>query len=349
MLSYLPLAHVAERLVVENQSTYHGFHVFFAESLETFPLDLRRARPTVFFSVPRLWVKFQQGVQAKMPPAKLDRLLKLPIIRGIVRKKVLGALGLDQCVFAAGGAAPMPIELLRWYSRLGLNIAEGYGMTENLGASHITTGDPATFGTVGPPYDDVQCRIEPTNGEIQVKCAWTMLGYYKEPGLTKQALTGDGWLKTGDKGSLDARGNLKITGRVKDLFKTSKGKYVAPSPIEDKLVMHSAVEACCVTGANLSQPLGIVMLNTETVMQIADPARKSELEASLAEHLKSINATLDPHEQLDCLVVVTAPWSVENGFITPTFKVKRNRIEEAYAASFERWTSTRRQVLWIDH
>jgi len=349
MLSYLPLSHVVERALVEHGQLATGMRVFFAESLDTFTVDLQRARPTVFFSVPRLWVKFQQGVQAKMPPAKLDRLLKLPIIRGIVRKKVLGALGLDQCVFAAGGAAPMPIELLRWYSRLGLNIAEGYGMTENLGASHITTGDPATFGTVGPPYDDVQCRIEPTNGEIQVKCAWTMLGYYKEPGLTKQALTGDGWLKTGDKGSLDARGNLKITGRVKDLFKTSKGKYVAPSPIEDKLVMHSAVEACCVTGANLSQPLGIVMLNTETVMQIADPARKSELEASLAEHLKSINATLDPHEQLDCLVVVTAPWSVENGFITPTFKVKRNRIEEAYAASFERWTSTRRQVLWIDH
>jgi long-chain acyl-CoA synthetase len=116
MLSYLPLSHVAERTLVEHGLLATGMHVFFAESLDTFTADLQRARPTVFFSVPRLWVKFQQGVSAKMPPAKLDRLLKIPILRGIVRKKVLGALGLDQCIFAAGGAAPMPPELLRWYA-----------------------------------------------------------------------------------------------------------------------------------------------------------------------------------------------------------------------------------------
>jgi long-chain acyl-CoA synthetase len=108
MLSYLPLSHVAERTLVEHGLLATGMHVFFAESLDTFTADLQRARPTVFFSVPRLWVKFQQGVQAKMPPAKLDRLLKIPILGGIVRKKVLTALGLQDCIFAAGGAAPMP-------------------------------------------------------------------------------------------------------------------------------------------------------------------------------------------------------------------------------------------------
>ena len=112
-------------------------HVYFAESLETFTADLQRARPTVFFSVPRLWVKFQQGIQAKMPAKKLDFLLKLPILGGIVRKKVLTALGLQECIFAAGGAAPMPLALLHWYGRLGLRLAEGYGMTENVGATHI--------------------------------------------------------------------------------------------------------------------------------------------------------------------------------------------------------------------
>ncbi len=124
MLSYLPLSHVAERALVEFALLSTGMHVFFAESLDTFAADLQRARPTVFFSVPRLWVKFQQGVSAKMPPAKLARLLKIPILNNIVRKKVLGALGLDQCQFAAGGAAPMPPELLRWYGALGLNLVE---------------------------------------------------------------------------------------------------------------------------------------------------------------------------------------------------------------------------------
>ncbi|HEV8312375.1 MAG TPA: AMP-binding protein [Burkholderiaceae bacterium] len=341
MLSYLPLSHVAERTLVEHGLLASSMHVFFAESLETFAQDLQRARPTVFFSVPRLWVKFQQGVHAKMPPEKLATLLKLPIIKGLVRKKILTALGLDQCQFAAGGAAPMPPELLRWYESLGLPIVEVYGMTENCGVSHATLQGVQRPGTVGLPYDGVHTRIDPANGEIQVKSEGTMLGYYKEPELTKQAFTDDGYLHTGDKGQLDAEGNLRITGRVKDLFKTSKGKYVAPAPIEDKLVMHPAVEACCVTGANLGQPLGLVMLSAEGLQRPRE-AVQSALEA----HLREINAKLDPHEQINCLVVVTQPWTVESGFITPTFKVKRNRIEEVYGAQYERWERAGQSVVW---
>ena len=345
MLSYLPLSHVVERALVEHAQLRTGMHVFFAESLDTFTADLQRARPTVFFSVPRLWVKFQQGVNHKMPQKKLDLFLKLPILNGIVKKKILNTLGLNECQFAAGGAAPMPAELLAWYSRLGLNVAEGYGMTENIGASHITLGDPDSFGTVGRPYAPVQCRIAPDNGEIQVKAPWNMLGYYKEPELTKDAFTADGWLKTGDKGSTDAQGRLKITGRVKDLFKTSKGKYVAPAPIEDKLVMHPAVEACCVTGANLGQPLALLMLNADAT-KLAQGSGKAELEASLAEHLKHINETLDPHEQLECLVITSEAWTVDNDLITPTFKVKRNRIEDMFAKNYDRWVGQRKQVVW---
>ncbi|MFN0183297.1 MAG: AMP-binding protein [Aquabacterium sp.] len=346
MLSYLPLAHVAERALVEFGLLATGMRVFFAESLETFTADLQRARPTVFFSVPRLWVKFQQGVGAKMPPAKLKRLLRIPILSGIVRRKVLGALGLDQCKLAAGGAAPMPPELLRWYTALGLDIVEAYGMTENCGVSHATLPGKPRPGTVGQPYDGVQCRLDPVNNEVQVKCGAMMLGYYKEPEQTRAAFTDDGWLHTGDKGQLDAEGNLRIVGRVKDLFKTSKGKYVAPAPIEDKLVMHTAVEACCVTGANLGQPLGILMLNLEAIARARDPAGRADLEQSLAAHLQTVNATLDPHEQLDSLILVTEPWSVDNGFITPTLKVKRNRIEEVYGPSFERWSEARKPVVW---
>jgi long-chain acyl-CoA synthetase len=346
MLSYLPLAHVAERTLVEHGMLASGMHVYFAESLETFTADLQRARPTVFFSVPRLWVKFQQGISAKMPPAKLDRLLKIPILRGIVKKKILTALGLQDCTFAAGGAAPMPPALLRWYNKLGLDLVEVYGMTENCGVSHATLPGKQRPGTVGLPYEGVQCRLDPGNSEIQVKSPGTMLGYYKQPEVTKQAMTEDGWLHTGDKGALDAEGNLKITGRVKDLFKTSKGKYVAPAPIEDKLVMHSAIEACCVTGANLGQPLALLMLNLEGAKKAAHAAGKSELEAELAAHLKEINATLDPHEQLDCVVVMTEAWTVDNDLITPTFKVKRNRIEDLFAKHYDQWVGKRTKVIW---
>ena len=347
MLSYLPLSHVAERALVEFALLSTGMHVFFAESLDTFAADLQRARPTVFFSVPRLWVKFQQGVSAKMPPAKLARLLKIPILNNIVRKKVLGALGLDQCQFAAGGAAPMPPELLRWYGALGLNLVEVYGMTENCGVSHATLPGVPRPGTVGLPYEGVETRLDPISGEIQMRSHGLMLGYYKEPELSRDAITGDGWLHTGDKGALDADGNLRITGRVKDLFKTGKGKYVAPAPIEDKLVMHNAVEACCVTGANLGQPLAVLMLNEGAVAKSKTAEGRTALETGLAAHLETVNSSLDPHEQLDCVVLVTEPWSVDNGFITPTFKVKRNRVEEVYASSYERWVGAHQKVVWL--
>ena len=346
MLSYLPLAHVVERVLVEHGWLRTGMRIFFADSLDTFAADLQRARPTIFFSVPRLWVKFQQGVHHKMAPAKLSRLLAIPIIGGLVRRKVLKALGLDQCRMAAGGAAPMPVSLLAWYRKLGLPVNEGYGMTENLAVSHLTLPGKNQEGTVGPAYEGVDVRIDDETGEIQMKSQAMMLGYYKEPELTRDALTADGWLKTGDKGRIDVEGNLHITGRVKDLFKTSKGKYVAPAPIEDKLVMHEAVEACVVTGANLGQPLGIVMLNADAVAKIADPTAKASLESSLAVHLKAINATLDPHEQMKCIVVVTTAWTVDNDLITPTFKVKRNRIEDIYSANYEKWEASAQKVIW---
>jgi long-chain acyl-CoA synthetase len=345
LLSYLPLSHVVERALVEFGQLGTGYRVYFAESLETFTADLQRARPTIFFSVPRLWVKFQHGVLHKMPQKKLDLLLKLPIVSGLVKKRILDTLGLDQCQMAISGAAPIPPDLLRWYARIGLKIAEGYGLTENCALSHITVPGE-DIGTVGRPYDGVDCRIDPDSGEILVRSAATMTGYYLQPDITSKAFTEDGFLHTGDKGTIDVRGTLKITGRVKDLFKTSKGKYVAPAPIEDKLVMHEAVEAVCVTGANLGQPLALLMLNAEAMAQASVEARRRTLDASLAEHLKQVNATLDPHEQLACLVVTQEPWTVDNDLITPTFKVKRNKVDDRFAGLYEQWERTRQRVVW---
>lgn len=343
MLSYLPLAHVVERVLVEHGWLRTGMHIYFAESLETFTADLNRAKPTIFFSVPRLWVKFQQGIQAKMPQAKLDKLLRIPLLNIVIRKKILKALGLDQAKFCAGGAAPMPADLLKWYRRLGLPIMEGYGMTENLAVSHITLPGENMTGTVGPAYEGVQVRIDKKTGEVQMKSPAVMKGYYKEPDMTAEAFTHDGWLRTGDKGAHDERKCLKITGRVKDLFKTSKGKYVAPAPIEDKLVMNNALEACAVVGANMGQPIGLAMLSAHGVEEAAN--NPDALKANLAEHVAAINAKLDPHEQLDCLVVFNEPWTVDNGFVTPTFKVKRNRVDEVYGAQYEAWADSRQKVI----
>jgi long-chain acyl-CoA synthetase len=346
VFSYLPLSHVAERIGIELISIAVGNHIFFAESLDTFAKDLRRARPTRFVSVPRLWVKFQQGVLAKMPPSKLNLLLKIPVVKRIVGRKILEGLGLDQCTLALGGAAPMPPALLNWYQSLGLEIVEASGMTENFGLSHSNLQRRTRPGYVGQPYPQTRQRIDPATGEVQLRSPNTMLGYYKDPEKTKEAFTADGWLRTGDKGQIDKDGSLKITGRVKDLFKTSKGKYVAPAPIEDKLVMHPKVEACCVAGANQGQPCGLVMLSADGLKEASDDARRQVLAQSLAEHLQRVNAMLDPHEQMDFLAIVKDSWTVENGFITPSLKVKRNVIENAYGGFLETWYAKREPVVW---
>ena len=347
-ISYLPLAHVAERMLVEQGSLRYGAHIFFAETLDTFIQDLQRARPTIFFSVPRLWVKFQQGIHAKMPAKKLNMLLGLPVIGWLVRRKILKGLGLEHCRLAAGGAAPMPADLLHWYRNLGLDLIEVYGMTENCAISHSTLpGSPRT-GTVGLPYEGVQQRIDSETGEIQMRCAALMQGYFKAPEQTAAALTSDGWLRTGDKGRVDKDGYLSITGRVKDNFKTSKGKYVAPAPLEDLLGVHPDIEACMVAGANLTQPLGLVMLSQEAVARSVSSVSKLALTESLNLHLESINARLEPHEKLDCLVVITMLWTPENGYVTPTLKVKRARVEEAYADQYGRWLDQGMPVVWAD-
>ncbi len=347
MLSYLPLSHIAERGLVEHMLLATGMHVFFAESQETFAQDMQRARPTFFFSVPRLWLKFREGVHAKIPPKKLAVLLKIPLLNRLVQKKILTALGLDQCRVAAGGAAPMPAELMRWYAALGLNLIELYGMTEN-GCTHSTDVKDPMPGSVGQALNGVQCRLDPVSSEVQVRSSGLMLGYFLEPEITAQAFTPDGWLHTGDKGSLDAQGNLKITGRVKDLFKTSKGKYVAPAAIEALLTVMHGVEACCVVGANLAQPLAILALTPDVITQSLDPQKQAQLQADFQRELLSLNLKLDPHERLSCLVLDATPWTVGSGFVTPTLKVKRNQIEEVYGVLFEAWAAHSSDIVWIN-
>ncbi len=344
LLSYLPLAHTAERAVVETLSLYNGCQVFFNESLETFANDLRWARPTIFMSVPRLWGKFFHGISERIPLATQQEAFADPQRGAAMRQQILAALGLDQVHTALSGSAPLPIAVLEWYRELGLALLEGYGMSENFGCSHFSLHDTVRVGYVGAAVPGVECRIA-EDGEILVKSPGQMLGYYRQPELTRDSYTEDGFFRTGDRGELDAAGRLRITGRVKELFKTAKGKYVAPVPIEARLGDDGHVEGACVTGVGLAQPLALINVSPDTRAALADPDRRAALEISLEAFLEATNQQLEAHERLACLVLVSEPWTVDNGLLTPTLKIRRNLIEERYQARLESWCSSRRAVI----
>ncbi|UDL03554.1 AMP-binding protein [Marinobacter sp. CA1] len=344
MLSYLPLAHVAERAAVENLSLFYGFHLYFANSLESFQEDLQRARPTLFFSVPRLWMKFYLAINEKLSPGKQKLLFNLPLVNRLVKKKVLTQLGLNHCRAALTGAAPLSPEIIAWYRNLGLELLEVYGMSENFGYSHSNRPGQTRVGTVGVANPGVEHRIG-DNGEVQVKSPGQMLGYYRNEEKTREDLTEDGFLKTGDMGEIDSDGYLRITGRVKDLFKTAKGKYVVPVPLESRF-NHPKLEAVCVAGANQPQPCALILLAEETREELAAHSNHDELERELTEVLTRVNAEAEPHEKLAFAVVVNEPWRIENGMLTPTLKIKRNVIESHYADRMAGWYDQNRRIVW---
>ena len=337
--SYLPLCHIAEKLLVEMGSIYSGGKVDFAESLDTFAANLSAASPTVFLGVPRIWTKFQQGVLGKLPQAKLDKLLGIPILGAFIKKKVRKGLGLNDAKQVFTGAAPTPAALIKWFEKLGIYIQEAYAMTENCCYSHVTFRDNIKIGYVGAPlpYCDVKLSEE---GEILIKHEALMTGYYKDPELTAETIV-DGYLKTGDKGEIDNEGFLKITGRVKDLFKTSKAKYVAPSPIEMKLSVNTNLEQICVVGTNVPQPIALAVLSEEGKKKTTE-----EIDSSLVETLSVVNPQLDHHENVAKFVILKDDWTVENGLITPTMKVKRPALEKIHEGNYEEWYEKEGKVIW---
>ena len=346
MLSYLPLAHSFERSWVEASSLWDGnTHIYFAETLDTFLQDLQRARPTLFISVPRLWLKFQQGVFAKMPPAKLDRLLSIPLLGRVVARKVLKGLGLDAVVQAGSGSAPLPPELIRWYRRLGLKLFEGYGMTEDNSYSHTSNEQASEPGFVGVPMAGVQVKLSP-EGEILIRSPAQFSGYYKQPELTAASFTEEGFFRTGDRGERRPDGLLKITGRTKELFKTAKGKYVAPAPIENRLNAHPMVELSLVSGVGQAEAYALVVPAEGLRARLDDGAVRTRVQRELEQLLHDVNRELSDYERLHMIVVVRDPWSIENGFLTPTMKIKRARIEAAVAPQVDGWYAGRERVQW---
>ncbi|MEC9465020.1 MAG: AMP-binding protein [Myxococcota bacterium] len=344
-LSYLPLAHVFERAYVECCSIVGVTHVFFAEALDTFQQDLQRCRPTLFISVPRLWLKFQQGVFKNKSKEKLDFLFKIPILGNIVKKKILVALGLDSVRLAGSGSAPIPAELIQWYRDLGLMLLEGYAMSEDFAYSHLSTPEFTEAGYVGVPYPGVEVRLSDED-EILIKSPGNMQGYYKEEEMTAGCYTEDGFFRTGDRGARKPSGLLKITGRVKEIFKTSKGKYVAPAPIENILNNDVNVEASCVSGSGFPQPYAQIVVAEDLRERLNDAAVKQDIESGVQQLFSAVNEKVEHHERLQFIAIVSDDWSIANGFLTPTMKIKRQAIEDATKDRVEGWYNENKKVFW---
>ncbi|MGL5484209.1 MAG: AMP-binding protein, partial [Aeromonas veronii] len=314
--------------------------IAFPESLDTFIEDVKRCRPTVFISVPRLWAMFRIKIHEKLPQNKLALLLKIPLISGLIKRKLQKGLGLDQARVLGCGSAPVSPALLEWYLSIGLKVTEAWGMTENHAYSTINYPFRADkIGTVGKAGIGVTIKIS-DEGEILCRCEGMMLGYYKDPEHSAEAIDAEGWLHTGDMGKLDKEGYLTITGRMKDVFKTAKGKYVAPVPIEGLLGQEPIIEQLCVIGYGMPQPIALVQL-AESAMK----GNREEVNARLEAARVRVNDQLESHAKIRGILVVKTPWNIENGVLTPTMKIKRHLLEQKYAQVGDRWPSSQ-VVVW---
>ena len=340
-ISYLPLCHIAERNIVEFACIAAGGTIYFVENLNTFKENLHRANPTHFLAVPRIWSKFQEGILEKIGgQKKLDLLLSIPILKQIIKNKIKKGLGLDKAILMLTGAAPMPPELLKWYQKIDFFIQEAYGMTENMGLNSLMPRDEIRIGSVGKIYETCQTRIDPETKEIQMKAGYNSWGYYKEEQLTQELFV-DGWLKTGDMGEIDSDGFLSIIGRVKDNFKTAKGQYVSPAPIENKLSVDPHIEQCCVVGINLPQPIALIVLSLK-----GKKIETSTLIRHLEALVKNTNPQFKKYEHLSKMIVLKEDWTIENNCITPTLKIKRPIIEKKYLASFETYNNQTATIIF---
>jgi long-subunit acyl-CoA synthetase (AMP-forming) len=339
-LSYLPLAHVVERACVVGPSIFAGTRIFFVESLESFQHDLKRARPTAFTSVPRLWVKFQSGVHAKIPPRKLRILLAIPFVGRLVARKIREGLGLQDCNLCTSGSAPISPHTLRWYQKIGIDIGEGWGMSETSGLSCANIPFQARrLGTIGVPLEGTELKIS-VEGEFLIRCPGLFTEYYKQPELTQESFTDDGFFHTGDRADWDEKSEAyRITGRVKDIFKSAKGKYIAPLPIESRLSSNPLLEQACVIGSGLPAPIAVVVLS-----EAAQHLPKSTVEDSFTATLVDTNAHLESHERLSNFFIAKEEWTTENGLLTPTLKVKRDQLEARYLSAIGQGFSDK--IVW---
>ncbi len=339
-LSFLPLNHVGERLGLEVPCLWTGGMISFAESLDTFAKNLQDTQPTLFFAVPRIWTKFYLGVLAKMPEKKLNRLLKIPIVSGMVKKKLRTALGMRDIKIAATGAAITPAFIKDFYKKLDIHLVEAYGMTEVCGSMTNGVDLDAPQDAVGRAIPFGEVKIHPDSGEILMKTPYMMTGYYKNPEKTAEVLI-DGWMHSGDRGTIDEKGYVRVIGRVKDSFKTSKGSYVTPNPMEEVLMKNDYIEQVCVAGLGIPQPIALINLS-----EIGIAIDKETVAKSIQESIQQVNSTRANYEKISTAIIQQEAWSENNDLLTPTLKVKRGKIDDRFSKDYLSWHEAKEKVIW---
>ncbi len=340
--SYLPLNHVGERIGLELTAIWMGGTMSFGESLDTFVQNLQDVQPDLFFSVPRIWMKFYLGVSAKLSPRLLSALLRIPGLGTLVKNKILRSLGMSKVKVAATGAAITPAFLKKWYKDLGIHLIEAYGMTEVCGSFTNGVDLDTPLDSVGRVVPGAEIIIDDQTGELLLKSPYMMTGYYNDSDTTNAVLK-DGWLASGDRGTIDEQGYLKVVGRVKDAFKTSKGKYVIPNPMEEKLIQNDHIEQVCIVGLAIPQPIALV-----NISEIGSKCSKSELITSLEDSLSELNEGAAKYEHVSTIIVDDKTWTLENNFLTPTLKVKRNEINKAYKDMYLSWHNADDKIVWTN-
>jgi long-chain acyl-CoA synthetase len=372
VLSYLPLCHVAERLITVIDGIAHGYVVNFGDGVDDLATDLRGVQPTFFLGVPRVWEKLLAGITIRMDDAGWFKRAnyRFWMARGarLARRRWHGRLGpVGTLVYALGwvmlyrslrqkigmsriraalsGAAPIAPQVLEFFWALGVPVLEGYGMTENTAQGTVTPPDDVRIGKVGVAVPECEVRIA-DDGEILTRGPGTFLGYYRNPDATAEAIDADGWLHTGDIGELDADGFLTITDRKKDIVITAGGKNVSPSEIENRLKVSPYVREAIVIGDNRKYLVSLVGIELDTVgnwalrqrlpfTTYADLSAKPEVHDLIGGVVDEANRELAQVEQVKRFALLPKELEQEDGEVTATQKVKRRAIERAFAPMIE--------------
>ena len=338
--SFLPLNHVAERIGVEANCLANGGSISFAESIDTFAANIRSVQPSFIFAVPRIWTKFYQGVTDRLPAPLLKRLFKIPLLGALLKKLIRKAMGLSDIEIAGTGAAITPAYLKEWYQELGIHLVEAYGMTEVCGSICNGPQLDAPSDSVGTAVPYCEVKIDSDSQEILMKAPYQMKGYYKNPEKTGEVLK-DGWIHSGDRGTIDQNGYVRVIGRVKDAFKTSKGQFIVPNPIEEQLAANEYIEQVCVVGLGCSQPLALVNLSPG-----ASTLKREQLEETLRASVVKANQSLARYQQISTLVVDQTAWTEHNRMVTPTLKVRRTELDQRYGQFYEQWHQQIGDIIW---
>ena len=372
VLSYLPLCHIAERLVSVIDALAHGYVVNFGDGLDDLTADLREVQPTFFLGVPRVWEKLMATVEIRMedagwlkranyrfwmargarlarrrwrtslgPLGRLQYALGWLLLYRSLREKV----GMARIRYALSGAAPIAPQVLEWLWALGVPVLEGYGMTENTAQATVTPADDVRIGKVGKAVPGCELRIA-EDGEILTRGPGTFLGYFRNPEATAEAIDADGWLHTGDVGQLDDDGFLTITDRKKDIVITAGGKNISPSEIENRLKVSPYVREAVVIGDQRRYLVALIGIELDTVGRwalqhqlpfttYADLSSKPEVKALILDVVDRVNRELAPVEQVKHFALLPKELEQEDGEVTATQKVKRRAIETAFGSMIE--------------